>query len=247
MPMLSTWNTYVKRSTVMRDGRGDAAGLVMMSTLVGALVLARSVEDSQLSTRIMDAVRESLKTGTQEMKRPVNITGLLVRLVDHYPVAILLQQRLADPLHLQQLIHRRKRAVAFAVSHDRLRLGSTNAEEVAAQGFSVGGVQIDLGRLQGIYDWGGDGAWRFGFDGRGCCCGGGDGKGGEEGEDQGCEVGVLHLTLHDMRKRKKQLFRSCFSNLGDVGSSSKMVELQGVKLRFEAALLVDPINDFAVR
>lgn len=50
----------------MRDGRGDAAGLVMMSTLVGALVLARSVEDSQLSTRIMDAVRESLKTGTQE-------------------------------------------------------------------------------------------------------------------------------------------------------------------------------------
>ncbi len=47
---------------VLGDGRGDAAGLVMMSTLVGALVLARSVEDVRLATRIMDVVRESLKT-----------------------------------------------------------------------------------------------------------------------------------------------------------------------------------------
>lgn len=47
---------------VLGDGRGDAAGLVMMSTLVGALVLARSVEDVRLATRIMTVVRESLKT-----------------------------------------------------------------------------------------------------------------------------------------------------------------------------------------
>ena len=47
---------------VLGDGRGDAAGLVMMSTLVGALVLARSVEDVRLATRIMAVVRESLKT-----------------------------------------------------------------------------------------------------------------------------------------------------------------------------------------
>lgn len=31
------------------------------------------------------------------------------------------------------------------------------------------------------------------------------------------------LTLHDMVK-EKQLFRSCFSNLGDGGDSSKMLE-----------------------
>ena len=35
--------------------------LVMMSTLVGALVLARSVESAQLATRIMDVVNASLK------------------------------------------------------------------------------------------------------------------------------------------------------------------------------------------
>lgn len=45
----------------LADGRGDAQSLVMMSTLVGALVLARSVEDPALCTRIMNVVRDSLK------------------------------------------------------------------------------------------------------------------------------------------------------------------------------------------
>ncbi|WP_426132025.1 TetR/AcrR family transcriptional regulator [Pseudomonas sp. DWP1b1] len=45
----------------MADGRGDAPGLLMMSTLVGALVLARSVEDPTLAVRITDVVREHLK------------------------------------------------------------------------------------------------------------------------------------------------------------------------------------------
>lgn len=45
----------------LADGRGDAQGLLMMSTLVGALVLARSVENPALAARIMDVVRESLK------------------------------------------------------------------------------------------------------------------------------------------------------------------------------------------
>jgi len=36
--------------------------LVMMSTLVGALVLARSVEDPALAMRILEVVRERLKT-----------------------------------------------------------------------------------------------------------------------------------------------------------------------------------------
>lgn len=38
-------------------------GLVLMSTLVGALVLARSVESAELATRILDVVRGSLKVG----------------------------------------------------------------------------------------------------------------------------------------------------------------------------------------
>lgn len=54
------------------EGHGDAQGLVLMSTLVGALVLARSVKDAQLATRIMDVVRDSLKTQITEIKRPVD-------------------------------------------------------------------------------------------------------------------------------------------------------------------------------
>ena len=45
----------------LADGRGDTQGLLMMSTLVGALVLARSVENPALAARIMDVVRDSLK------------------------------------------------------------------------------------------------------------------------------------------------------------------------------------------
>lgn len=52
--------------TALADGRGDAQGLVIMSTLVGALVLARSVEDKALAMRIMDVVRDSLKTHISE-------------------------------------------------------------------------------------------------------------------------------------------------------------------------------------
>lgn len=45
----------------LADGRGDTQGLLLMSTLVGALVLARSVENPDLAARIMDVVRDSLK------------------------------------------------------------------------------------------------------------------------------------------------------------------------------------------
>ncbi len=55
--------------TALGEGRCDAKSLVMMSTLVGALVLARSVEDPQLARRIMDVVRESLKTQNPEDKK----------------------------------------------------------------------------------------------------------------------------------------------------------------------------------
>ncbi|KMT52525.1 TetR/AcrR family transcriptional regulator [Pseudomonas fildesensis] len=48
-----------------RPGAGDQS-LVMMSTLVGALVLARSVESAELATRIMDVVRGSLKAQVSE-------------------------------------------------------------------------------------------------------------------------------------------------------------------------------------
>ena len=43
--------------------------LVVMSTLVGALVLARSVEDAELATRIMNVVRASLKAHVSEEEK----------------------------------------------------------------------------------------------------------------------------------------------------------------------------------
>ena len=55
--------------TALESGQGDAQGLVMMSTLVGALVLARSVTDPALALRIMDVVRESLKTQIPETEK----------------------------------------------------------------------------------------------------------------------------------------------------------------------------------
>lgn len=55
--------------TALGDGLGDEQALVMMSTLVGALVLARSVEDAALAQRIMGAVRDNLKALNLEGKK----------------------------------------------------------------------------------------------------------------------------------------------------------------------------------
>jgi len=55
--------------TALGEERCDAESLVMMSTLVGALVLARSVEDPQLARQIMAVVRERLKTQNPEGKK----------------------------------------------------------------------------------------------------------------------------------------------------------------------------------
>lgn len=55
--------------TALDDGRGDAQSLVMMSTLVGALVLARSVESAELAARIMDVARRSLKAQIPENEK----------------------------------------------------------------------------------------------------------------------------------------------------------------------------------
>lgn len=48
------------------SANADEQSLVMMSTLVGALVLARSVESPQLAKRIMDVVSASLKAQVSE-------------------------------------------------------------------------------------------------------------------------------------------------------------------------------------
>ena len=52
-------------------GSPNAGGqsLMLMSTLVGALVLARSVESAELATRILDGVRGSLKAEVVEQKK----------------------------------------------------------------------------------------------------------------------------------------------------------------------------------
>ena len=49
--------------TALGSPSANEQSLVIMSTLVGALVLARSVENPQLATRILDVVRQNLKTG----------------------------------------------------------------------------------------------------------------------------------------------------------------------------------------
>lgn len=55
--------------TALGDGQRDAQSLVMMSTLVGALVLARSVQDPEIAMRIMGVVRESLKAQVSENEK----------------------------------------------------------------------------------------------------------------------------------------------------------------------------------
>ena len=45
--------------TALGSPSADEQSLVIMSTLVGALVLARSVENPQLATRILDVVRQT--------------------------------------------------------------------------------------------------------------------------------------------------------------------------------------------
>jgi TetR/AcrR family transcriptional repressor of nem operon len=55
--------------TALGDRKTDAQGLVMMSTLVGALVLARGVEDKTLARRIIDVVRANVKTQISETEK----------------------------------------------------------------------------------------------------------------------------------------------------------------------------------
>ncbi|WP_395608511.1 TetR/AcrR family transcriptional regulator [Pseudomonas sp. B22129] len=47
--------------SVLKIDNADEKSLVLMSTLVGALVLARSVENPELATRILEVVRGTLK------------------------------------------------------------------------------------------------------------------------------------------------------------------------------------------
>lgn len=55
--------------TALGDRKTDAQNLVMMSTLVGALVRARGVEDKSLARRIMDVVRASVKIQVSETEK----------------------------------------------------------------------------------------------------------------------------------------------------------------------------------
>ncbi|MBN0979070.1 MULTISPECIES: TetR/AcrR family transcriptional regulator [Pseudomonas] len=61
--------------TALGSPSADEQSLVIMSTLVGALVLARSVENPQLATRILDVVRESLKTGVNTATADIKKAG----------------------------------------------------------------------------------------------------------------------------------------------------------------------------
>ncbi|MCS3416294.1 AcrR family transcriptional regulator [Pseudomonas sp. BIGb0450] len=55
--------------TALGNPNAGEQSLVLMSTLVGALVLARSVESAELATRILDVVRGSLKAELAEQKK----------------------------------------------------------------------------------------------------------------------------------------------------------------------------------
>ncbi|CRM60242.1 DNA-binding transcriptional repressor AcrR [Pseudomonas sp. 24 E 1] len=63
-------NARIKQiETALAAGQGDARSLVIMSTLVGALVLARSVEDKALAMHILEVVRENLKAQVSENEK----------------------------------------------------------------------------------------------------------------------------------------------------------------------------------
>src|SRR5450830_46640 len=53
------------------------------------------------------------------------------------------------------------------------------------------------------------------------------------------------VRLHDIDEVERQLFRSCFSTLGDGWRVSKVGGLQSVNSWFQATLLIDPVDDFA--
>ncbi len=55
--------------TALGNPNAEEQSLVLMSTLVGALVLARSVESAELAARILDVVRGSLKAEVVEQKK----------------------------------------------------------------------------------------------------------------------------------------------------------------------------------
>jgi len=55
--------------TALGNPNAGEQSLVLMSTLVGALVLARSVESTELATRILEVVRGSLKAEVVDQKK----------------------------------------------------------------------------------------------------------------------------------------------------------------------------------
>jgi len=124
------------------------------------------------------------------MKKPANDRPPLIGLVDDKPMAILFQQSLADPLNFQQLIHRSEWTIAFTIGNDCFGFGDANTEEVAAQGFGVGSVEVDLGGLIYLVHLYSDRRLRLGSTGR-CCCAG-DGEACEKGKYKGRDVSDLH-------------------------------------------------------
>jgi hypothetical protein len=52
----------------LRSSNAGEQSLVLMSTLVGALVLATSVESAELATRILDMLQGSLKAVAEQRK-----------------------------------------------------------------------------------------------------------------------------------------------------------------------------------
>ena len=55
-------NTRLEQLESVLEGEQKAErSLMLMSTLVGALMLSRSVENPELGTRILEVVREGLK------------------------------------------------------------------------------------------------------------------------------------------------------------------------------------------
>ena len=56
-------------NSALEQPKGDHESLVLMSTLVGALVLARSVENPELATRILEVVGGSLKAQVSDKQK----------------------------------------------------------------------------------------------------------------------------------------------------------------------------------
>lgn len=119
-------------------------------------------------------------------------------------VAVTIEQRLADPLDLQQFVHRSEAAIFFAIGDDGFGLGFPDTSQGGLKGWRISGVQVQA--CTGLL--GGDhrcrACHRFSARRRTERKGGA----GDQGEEKVGQDGVAH-RLRLLGRFQRQLFLSC--------------------------------------